>query len=39
MDMRALFGRRLIVAVGMCLLGVPLATATDDATLTKEQIN
>jgi hypothetical protein len=38
MDMRALFGRRLIVAVGMCLLGVPLATATDDATLTKEQI-
>jgi len=38
MDMRALFGRRLIVAVGMCLLGVPLATATDDATLTREQI-
>jgi hypothetical protein len=38
MDIRALLRRRLIVAVGMCLLGVPLATATDDATLTKEQI-
>jgi hypothetical protein len=38
MDIRALLGRRFIVAVGMCLLGVPLATATDDATLTKEQI-
>ncbi len=38
MDIRALLGRRLIVAVGMCLLGVPLATATDDAALTKEQI-
>jgi hypothetical protein len=38
MDMRALLGRRLVVAVGMCLLGIPFATATDDATLTKEQI-
>jgi hypothetical protein len=38
MDIRALLRRRVIVAVGMCLLGVPLATATDDATLTKEQI-
>ena len=38
MDIRALLRRRLIVAVGMCLLALPLATATDDATLTKEQI-
>jgi hypothetical protein len=38
MDLRALFGRRLMVAVAMCLLCVPLATATDDATLTREQI-
>jgi len=38
MGIRALLGRRLIVAVGMCLLGIPFATATDDATLTKEQI-
>jgi hypothetical protein len=37
MDKRALIGRRLIFAVAMCLLGVPLATAADD-TLTKEQI-
>jgi hypothetical protein len=38
MDIRAFRGRRLIVAVGMCLLGVPLATAKDDATLSKDQI-
>jgi hypothetical protein len=37
MDTRAVLGRRLIVAVGMCLLGIPLATAADEA-LTKEQI-
>ena len=38
MDIRALFGRKLIVTVAMCLLCVPLATAADDTTLTKEQI-
>lgn len=38
MDIRALCRRRLIVAVAMCLLGLPLAAATDDTTLTKEQI-
>jgi hypothetical protein len=38
MDVRALLGRKLIVAVAMCLLGVPVARATDDTTLTREQI-
>jgi hypothetical protein len=38
MDMRALLRRQFIVAVAMCLLGVPLAMATDATTLTKEQI-
>jgi hypothetical protein len=38
MDVRGLFGRKLIVAVAMCLLCVPLATSADDTTLTKEQI-
>jgi hypothetical protein len=38
MERRRLFGRRIIAAVAMCLLGVPLATAADDTTLTKEQI-
>ena len=42
MDIRALLGRRLIVAVATCLLAVPLATAADETTLTtpltKEQI-
>jgi hypothetical protein len=38
MDRRALPVRALIVAVAICLLGVPLATAADDSTLTKEQI-
>jgi hypothetical protein len=38
MDIRYLFGRKLIVAVAMCLLCVPLATSTDDTTLTREQI-
>jgi hypothetical protein len=38
MERRTLFGRRIIAAVATCLLGVPLATAADDTTLTKEQI-
>jgi hypothetical protein len=38
MDIGALLGRRLIVAVATCLFVVPLATATDDTTLTREQI-
>jgi hypothetical protein len=38
MEIRALLGRRLIVAVATCLLAVPFATATDDSPLTKEQI-
>lgn len=38
MDLRAALGKRLMVAVAMCLLGVPLATAADDTALTKEQI-
>ncbi|HEV2728721.1 MAG TPA: hypothetical protein VGV15_01705 [Terriglobales bacterium] len=36
-QIRALLGRKLMVAVAMCLLGTPLATA-DDTVLTKEQI-
>ena len=38
MDMRAVVGRTLVVTVAMCLLGVLLATAADDTTLTREQI-
>jgi hypothetical protein len=38
MDVRALLGRKLIVAVAMCLLGVPVARAADDTTLTREEI-
>jgi hypothetical protein len=38
MKMRALFERRLILAVAMCLVLVPLATAADDTPLTNEQI-
>src|ERR1700756_4832560 len=38
MDIRALLGRKLLVAVAMCVLAVPLATAADDPTLTREQI-
>lgn len=38
MDIRAVVGRTLIVTVAMCLLGVLLATAADDTTLTREQI-
>lgn len=38
MDMATLHKRRLIVAVAMCLLGVSLAMAGDDNTLTNEQI-
>jgi hypothetical protein len=38
METCASLGRRLMVAVTMCLLAVPLATAADDSTLTKEQI-
>jgi hypothetical protein len=38
MDVCGLRGRRLSVGVAMCLLGVSVAMATDDTTLTKEQI-
>jgi len=38
MDTRALRGRRFIVAVAMWLLGLNLATAAEDTTLTKDQI-
>jgi len=38
MEIRAMLGRKLIVAVAMCLLAVPLATAADDPPLTREQI-
>ena len=38
MERRTLFGRRIIAAVATCLLVVPLGTAADDTTLTKEQI-
>jgi len=38
MDMAALPGKKLIVAVATCLLGVSLAMAGDDSALTKEQV-
>ena len=38
MATRPVSGRKLIVAVAMCLLGASLAAAADDATLTKDQI-
>jgi hypothetical protein len=38
MDMRAGVGRRLIVAMAMCLLAMPLAMAEDAPTLTRDQI-
>jgi hypothetical protein len=38
MEIRALPGRRLIVAVALCLLAIPLSKAADDTPLTKEQI-
>jgi hypothetical protein len=38
MNKRALLRMRALVAVAMCLLGVPLATAGDDNALTREQI-
>jgi hypothetical protein len=38
MGMRAMFGKRLLFAIAMCLLVSLHATAADDATLTKEQM-
>lgn len=38
MDIAALRGRSLIAAAAMCLLCVSLASAADDATLTREQM-
>lgn len=38
MDLRAMFGRRLMIAIALGLLCGPLATAADDSTLTREQI-
>jgi hypothetical protein len=38
MNKRALLGRRALVALAMCLVSVPLATAADDTPLTKDQI-
>ncbi len=38
MGMRAMFGKRLLSAIAMCLLVSLHATAADDANLTREQI-
>ena len=38
MKKHAFLGRRIIAIATMCLIGVPVFTAADDATLTKDQI-